>query len=204
MSIVTLIAPKKQRVLGPITDEGGLKLDAVLQEAFEIEVDVTQYPIEKGADISDHAIVKPAIYTLTGVVTDNPLKWSSTSYQHSDSRVRHLSAFAILRDLANNQQLFDLEATGFLPLENCVLAGFHSEKDAVKAHTFNFDAIVKVINVVETEVVAITADMVAAGDQAEAATDVQDAGPQSPVEQTTLLNDIISGVTNAVSGLLGL
>ncbi len=189
MSVVTLLQRRPQRLLGPSPEEGGLLIDAVLEEAIALEADYTTHPIEIGAEITDHVIPKPGVYTLTGVVSDHPLKWFTTSYQHGDSRIRHLSAYAILRDLFATQQLFDIEQTGYLDLEDVFLAGFTSKKDASLAHTFRFEATVVQIIVVETKERKITADMVDAGTQAEQVIEPEPGG-QINGEETTLLKDI--------------
>lgn len=48
--------------------------DAVLEDSFVLEVDVPSYPVESGAQVSDHRIIKPARYSLKGVVSNTPLK----------------------------------------------------------------------------------------------------------------------------------
>jgi len=47
----------------------GVQLDAMISEAHDNSVRLTKHPIEKGADITDHAVVEPKRITLNGVVT---------------------------------------------------------------------------------------------------------------------------------------
>lgn len=50
-----------------------ITLDATISEAHEGEVDVTEHPVEQGADVTDHARPKPDNYMLTGLISDTPL-----------------------------------------------------------------------------------------------------------------------------------
>ena len=47
--------------------------DAVVEDALEFTVDYTQFPIEIGADASDHGIIRPATQVMTVSVSNNPL-----------------------------------------------------------------------------------------------------------------------------------
>ena len=58
-----------------ILTQGGtlFTLDVVLDESHTRELAPTSNPIESGAAIADHAILKPAVLTLTGIIVDiNP------------------------------------------------------------------------------------------------------------------------------------
>jgi hypothetical protein len=199
LSILKLLAKNTQRTIGP-TDERGLLLDAVLRESVTHTSKVTAYPIEKGADISDHIIIEPTSYTMTGSVSDSPMRWKATEYNHTDASTRNLSAYAILRDLHLSRTVFDIEH-GFLEMKDCVMVSFISEKDASTANVFRFDATVRQLNIVKTIEVSVTADMVAIGEQAEQAQAEEDLAAQAPppVDEGSAL---MSGI-KAVAGGLG-
>lgn len=55
-----------------INDEW-ITFDAVVEDALEFTVDYTQFPIEIGADASDHGIIRPATQVMTVSVSNNPL-----------------------------------------------------------------------------------------------------------------------------------
>lgn len=55
------------------TSIGTLKLDAALTETHTADVDVTDHPVEQGADISDHRRPKPRTLTIEGFVTNTPM-----------------------------------------------------------------------------------------------------------------------------------
>ena len=77
MSIISIFTKKS-----PSINAGGdpIVFDAVLEDTIETQVDYTQFPIEIGADASDHGIIRPIKYTLTGVISNNPISPSVTDF----------------------------------------------------------------------------------------------------------------------------
>jgi hypothetical protein len=73
MSIVTLFTRTAPSF-------GGFQFDAVLEDTLEASVEWTQYPIESGANAVDHGIILPFKYTLTGAISNNPLKTDITDF----------------------------------------------------------------------------------------------------------------------------
>lgn len=53
----------------------GIVVDATLSETHENECEVTNYPVETGAAISDHVQLKPKIYTMEGIISDTPISF---------------------------------------------------------------------------------------------------------------------------------
>lgn len=58
----------------------GYSFDAVLEDALEASVTLTSVPIESGVRISDHRILNPFKYTLTGAISNNPVKVQLTDF----------------------------------------------------------------------------------------------------------------------------
>lgn len=54
--------------------------DAVLEDTLEVAVEVTTYPIESGVRVGTHRILLPFKYTLTGAISNNPLKAGITDF----------------------------------------------------------------------------------------------------------------------------
>lgn len=52
---------------------GPLEFDAKLEGITSKSIVLTQYPVEFGANVNDHAILMPNRYLLTGAVSNNPL-----------------------------------------------------------------------------------------------------------------------------------
>lgn len=58
----------------------GYSFDAVLEDSFEATVNVTTYPVESGVRVSDHRILNPYKWTMTGAISNNPLKTQLTDF----------------------------------------------------------------------------------------------------------------------------
>jgi hypothetical protein len=58
----------------------GYSFDAVLEDTFEATVEVTTYPIESGVRVSDHRILQPFKWSMTGAISNNPLKVQLTDF----------------------------------------------------------------------------------------------------------------------------
>lgn len=52
----------------------GLSFDAVLEDTLDVSVSITSYPIESGVRIADHRIFNPFKWTMTGAISNNPVK----------------------------------------------------------------------------------------------------------------------------------
>lgn len=52
---------------------GGFDVDAALTEEHVFDADVTDYPVEKGGNVSDNIRSRPIKVTIEGVVSDTPL-----------------------------------------------------------------------------------------------------------------------------------
>jgi len=57
----------------PLPKIGSLEFDAKLEGATNKSVYLTQFPVEFGANMNDHAILLPDRYLLTGAVSNSPL-----------------------------------------------------------------------------------------------------------------------------------
>lgn len=77
MSIINLFT-KSAPTLGG--GESPLTFDAVLEDTLSTKIDYTQFPIEIGADASDHGIIRPMEYTLRGAVSNNVLTPGLTDF----------------------------------------------------------------------------------------------------------------------------
>lgn len=58
----------------------GYAFDAVLEDTFEANVEITSYPVESGVRVSDHRILQPFKWTLVGAVSNNPLQVQATDF----------------------------------------------------------------------------------------------------------------------------
>lgn len=51
----------------------GFEIDAALAEDHAFDNDVTEHPVEQGADVTDHVRARPITVTIQGVVSDTPI-----------------------------------------------------------------------------------------------------------------------------------
>lgn len=58
----------------------GYSFDAVLEDTFEATVTIVSVPIESGVRISDHRILNPFKWTMTGAISNNPVKVQLTDF----------------------------------------------------------------------------------------------------------------------------
>lgn len=56
------------------------QFDAVLEDTLDVSVEWTVYPVESGVNVNDHRIIQPTRWTLTGAVSNNPLKVQITDF----------------------------------------------------------------------------------------------------------------------------
>ena len=70
MSLINLFTNK-----APTLNIGGgiISFDAVLEDTFEASVEYTSFPLEVGSNASDHGIIQPITWTITGLASNNPL-----------------------------------------------------------------------------------------------------------------------------------
>ena len=58
----------------------GYSFDAVLEDTLDVSVSITSYPIESGVRISNHRIFNPFRWTMTGAISNNPVKVQLTDF----------------------------------------------------------------------------------------------------------------------------
>jgi hypothetical protein len=75
VSVITLFTQK-----APTFNVGGnvISFDAVMSDAFEAEVAYPTFPLEFGANATDHGIVQPKMWTITAAVSNTPLNLGVT------------------------------------------------------------------------------------------------------------------------------
>lgn len=89
MADTVLVAPRRRGAsLSSNEGEGGaalreMWLDATVSESESLTVDWTEHPIESGASVTDHAVVRQPELSLEGVITRTPL-WMSAEAGNVD------------------------------------------------------------------------------------------------------------------------
>ncbi len=64
---------KTKQNFGPCTI-GTVSLDLLIQEQEQLPSKVTEYPVENGSPAADHIINESAILTITGMITNAPMR----------------------------------------------------------------------------------------------------------------------------------
>lgn len=177
-------------------------LDAVLDESIELSSTVTSFPVELGADISDHVISQPVRYVMRGVVTDTPTEWASTSYQHGDGATRSLSAWSLLQALQRRGEPFEI-MTGFSLYPSMVIERIRARKNAQRDRALDFEADLRQVIIVETQAVAISAEQLAAGQAAAGMGPLEDRGRQQKQEIPEGQQGIVAKAFDAIVGAVG-
>lgn len=161
MAAVTLIFKKTRTQIGAIV------LDASITETHTSEVEVTEFPVEKGANVADHRRVKPDGLTIEGLVSNTPLPEPndpSTHYSEGaaefDSKAtfkagRAGQAYADLLALKDSGDLITV-VTGLRTYENLTMVALSVPRDARTGQSLRFSATLKELRIVSSEIVKTT------------------------------------------------
>ncbi len=68
MALANLIFPKENKL-------ATVELDIVVSEGVTTSSTITENPVEQGADVTDHIITNAMSFTMTGMVSDTPVKF---------------------------------------------------------------------------------------------------------------------------------
>ncbi|WPJ52109.1 hypothetical protein RCIP0045_00038 [Klebsiella phage RCIP0045] len=193
MSLINLLVKRGPQL-------GSLQFDAVLSDDLDASVDIVQYPIETGTPIADHIIYQPIRYTMTGAVSNNPLKVSITDFTGAltnlvddnpfiaagaglfagwlsgSNETRSSTTLNTLLDFMYSGQVFTVD-TGEITLNNMVIQRIGRSKDPENENGLIFVAELQQI---------VTLDRVANGSQ--------------PAQYQLNSNDVSS---TSISGLIG-
>jgi len=151
---------------------GVLEFDATIHESHEYVNTVTEFPVEKGFNISDHVIRQPEKLTMEGFITNTPIPRSSDlspidGANAEQSRVE--TALEQLLDLAGlpsptknvsditTDALFpkviDIVETGLRQYKNMVITRITIPRDRNTGETMQFTCEMKHLITVMTETV---------------------------------------------------
>lgn len=75
MALISLFfkKPRKTQLLRTIGGQiAPIVLDATVKESFVTKAEPTQHPVENGADVTDHVIIKPNSLSISGIITETP------------------------------------------------------------------------------------------------------------------------------------
>ena len=81
----------------------GFPMDLALSEEHRFPGEVTSYPVEQGADISDHIRTLPEEITLECIVSDTPIGEVATDATRTSGTLPAEAALAKLLEIRNRR-----------------------------------------------------------------------------------------------------
>lgn len=141
-------------------------VDATISESHTRSAEITNHPVEKGADISDHYRLKPDVLQIEGVVSNSPVPGANDpAEQHTSGRMtftskgkftaeRASTAYQDLLKLSDNGTKFDV-VTAIRSYENMMLENLVVPRDAKIGQSLKFSATLKQVTSVTNKEVTI-------------------------------------------------
>lgn len=145
-----------------------LEIDTILREEHRYQNNITNYPIEKGVDISDHIQQQPEILILEGITSNTPVRFVTENFKallRTDGSNRMQLAFDTLLRYAGfqspKQQNTDPETqinpsimtivTGNKVYTNMVISNLTFPRSSTTGQVVQFTVEFKKIKLVESE-----------------------------------------------------
>lgn len=142
----------------------GLVVDADVSVDHLRQSDVTEYPVEDGAKITDHVQLKPAQLTVQGVISDYPIGFAviggvanliSTGVSLIGGGSRSIDAFNHLEKLWRERKPFSV-FTGIKRYSNMVIEELSVPQTAQTGRAIHFTARMKEIRIVASKTAALS------------------------------------------------
>jgi hypothetical protein len=190
--------------------------DAVFEESHEANLEVTDNPVETGVTVSDHAFMKPLVVTISGGVSDTPLRRVSNDryspMKESEAELirqmlpdaflydsRSKRAFQVIQELQASAQPFDLQ-TGLRFYRNMVCTSIRASQDKDTASVLIFEAVFREVIIVNVQTVKYKLEK--GTSQSRQAGQKKDRGEQQGTEVTDQKKkaSLLSKISTAVKG----
>ena len=156
MAIVELLfgAPVRVRIGVGASDEflpaGSIEFDASITETHDSENDITQFPVEVGADITDHIRPQPERITINGIVTNTPIAFLAGV---TTSPTRAEEAYAKIKSMRDNGDLVSV-VTSLRQYDNMAIESFSTLRDSQNGNVVNTTITLREIFLAQTATVA--------------------------------------------------
>lgn len=149
LNVKALLARKKDFYIGQLT------LDAVVTENHSFEMELSEHPIHRGADILDHKRRKLRSLTMVGIISDyhirNPLDAMAALPRAPEK------SWDLLQKMAESEELFDVYTTMGL-YENMAIQRISFERAAQSTHHIEFTAQLREVILVSSTTTTAPAD----------------------------------------------
>lgn len=144
---------------------GGITMDAVLSEGHSSSLNITNHPVEVGAEISDHAVIQPRELFISGEVTDTPLNLAAFGEirnninnlfgtSTNENETRSTQAYQAFEQLQEQRQFIDVQ-TGLKLYENCLITALAVTQDSDSSRSVSLNLTLRQVILVETQIVNI-------------------------------------------------
>ncbi len=205
MANVTLLFLPTQAAIDSIT------LDASLSETHGSDVEVTDHPVEVGANISDHIRPKPPTLSIEGLVSNTPIPpaggdgtplhiTNGNTQVTVDIKARSTfqetragSAYQQLLALKDSGQLFSV-VTGLRTYDNMAFTTLTVPRDAKSGQTLKFTAALKQVIQVASKVVKVVAKASGKDKLGKVA------AKPAPEKSQSLADSLLHGIKNLLPG----
>jgi len=131
---------------------GGITIDAVIEDDHERDCEVTENPVEDGANVTDHVHLKPVHLTINGVISDTPIDFGilnnlatgnisglSNSVKSLGGSKRSIEQYNKLVELQKKREPFEV-VTGLRVYKNMILKRLQVQRNAQKGQAIHFTA----------------------------------------------------------------
>jgi len=186
---------------------GDLRLDAVIEEDYDLSVEVTSNPVEFGSEMNDHAIIKPLVYIMKGVVTNTPIGIAALG-QIKDSvsgfigdstgtgATRAQIAFEELEKIRVARELITVQ-TGLKLYENLILTNLKINQNKSTSKALFFSATLVEIFVPKSERVQFPEEQLEGNDRLQGSSPSQKgrqqtALPASDAQRTSIAQKLLN------------
>ena len=163
MSISLLAEPNRSaaigvNVSGP-TDVLLIQFDASISERYSRRKEITQHPVEAGADVSDHSRTLPLEITIHGWVTDDPIIVlrsinATPSVRGGDPRTRVENAWKELNRIMDEESEVKI-ISGLDDFRNMVLKSIDVKRDKDSGRILDATIALQQITIATTEVISV-------------------------------------------------
>lgn len=169
----------------------GVELDGVLSEDHDNEIDVTDNPVQLGADITDNAIIIPKRLIIEAMLTDTPL--GAAAFGELIDNVTGLfgtsTAQNLTRTQAGYQQLIDIMnlrelitvQTKLVSYSNMIITNIRTKQDKTYTNSALLEIRIREIIITETQLVPVSRDNLEPGPTEEQASPPDRAGRKEAV-----------------------
>jgi hypothetical protein len=184
-----------------------IELDASIQEHHQGDVEVTEHPVEEGANITDHARVRAERITITGMFSDTriesgvaqvsgatgnqPVTTSGSIAKAGESGYADY-AYAVLLKLKNERQVLQVQ-TKLRTYSNMLIESLSVPRDARSG-----DALMVTIGLKEIRLVKLLRAQITVQTSDPKGRPKTPDGKKTPLDDSSHLTDIVTDVGSAL------